>query len=136
MCGEIDENTKEININFVQIDKKEFVEEEKNISEIISEEELIEKINSEKYDENKYYKIILNGDKKFEINTNRILKNITHENIIKIKDKTKLEINLDNLSKQNNLKGIFVKNLLEKIEQNPEEKETIMKAIEIGLNSF
>lgn len=59
-----------------------------------------------------------------------------HQNIIKIKDKTKLEIDLEKLSEQNNLKGIFVKNLLEKIKENPEQKEKIEKAIEIGLNSF
>ena len=97
---------------------------------------MIEKINNENYDENKYYKLILNGNKKIEINTNKILKNISYENIIKIKDKTELEINFENLAKQNNLKGIFVKNLLDKIEENPDDKEKIMKAIEIGLESF
>lgn len=120
----------------MQIDKKEFFEKEVDISEILSEEELIEKINSENYEEEKYYKLILIGNRKTEINTNKILKNIIHENIIKIKDKTKLEIDLESISKQNNLKGIFVKNLLDKIEEHPDEKEKIIKAIEIGLNSF
>ncbi len=125
-----------MNLEFIQIDKKEFVEKELDISDIISEEELIEKINSEKYDENKYYKLILVGNRRFEINTNKILKNIIQNNIIKIKDKTNLKIDLENLSKQSNLKGIFVKNLLEKIEEHPEDKEKILKAIEIGLSAF
>lgn len=136
ILGEIDEKTKDINLEFMQIDKKEFVEKEININDISSEEELIERINNEEFDENKYFKLILIGNKRFEINTGKILKNITYINILKVKDKTKLEIDLETLSKQNNLKGLFVKELLEKIEENPEEKEKIMKAIEIGLNAF
>ena len=136
MYGDIDENTKKVNLEFIKIDKKEFIEKEIDISDILSTEELIEKINNDSYDENKYYKLILIGNKKIEINTNQILKNIVSENIVKVKDKTTLEINLESLSKQNNLKGIFVRNLLKKIEQNPDEKEKIMRAIEIGLASF
>ena len=40
------------------------------------------------------------------------------------------------MARQNNLKGIFVKNLLDKLKENSEEKEKIMRAIEIGLSSF
>lgn len=57
-------------------------------------------------------------------------------NVIKVKDKTKLEINLEKIAMQNNLKGIFVKSLLERQRENPEEQEIIQKAIEIGLNAF
>ena len=134
--GEIDENTKKLKLEFIPVDDKEFVEKEIDISEISSIEELLEKINNEEYDENKYYKIILVGNKKIEININEILKNILQKNIIKIKDKTKLEVDLENISKQQNLKGFFVKNLLEKIEEEPENKEKIYKAIEIGLMAF
>ena len=123
-------------MQFIEIDKIQFVEQKIDITDMISEEELIEKINSEHYEENKYFKLIFIGNKKFEINTNKILKNISHENIIKLKDKTKLEINLENIANQNNLKGIFVKNLLNKIQENPNEKNKILKAIEIGLSSF
>ena len=134
--GEIDENTKKLKLEFIPVDDKEFVEKEIDISEISSIEELLEKISNEEYDENKYYKIILVGNKKIEININEILKNIEQKNIIKIKDKTKLEVDLENISKQQNLKGFFVRNLLEKIEEEPENKEKIYKAIEIGLMAF
>lgn len=136
ICGEIDENTKKLKLEFIPVDDKEFVEKEIDISEISSIEELLEKINNEEYDENKYFKIILVGNKKIEININEILKNILQKNIIKIKDKTKLEVDLENISKQQNLKGFFVRNLLEKIEEEPENKEKIYKAIEIGLMAF
>ncbi len=134
--GEIDEETKKLNLEFIPIDEKEFVEKEIDASEILSEEELIEKINEGNYDESKYYKIVLTGNKNIEINTNKILENTIYKNIIKIKDKTTLKIDLSSIAKQNNLKGIFVKNLLEKIEEEPENKEKILKAIEIGLLTF
>lgn len=123
-------------MEFIKIDEKEFAEKEINTNEISYFEELLEKINNENYDENKYYKLILTGNKKHEINISELIKNINNKNIIKIKDKTKLEINLENISKQNNLKGMFVKELLEKIKEEPENKEIIEKAIEIGLLAF
>ena len=85
---------------------------------MLSQEEIIESINERDFDEKKYYKLIV------------------HQNFIKIKDETKLEVNLEKLSKQNNLKGIFIKNLLERLKEHPEEKEKIEKAIEIGLDAF
>lgn len=134
--GEINEDTKELNIEFIQVDNKEFEEKEIDISECLSKEELIEKINSEQYEEDKYFKIVLTGNRKIEINTNDILKNIEIMNVIKIKDKTKLELDLEKIAMQNNLKGIFVKSLLEKQKGDPENREVIQKAIEIGLSAF
>lgn len=86
--------------------------------------------------ENTYAKINLIGNRKIEIEPLEIIKHIATQNIIKIKDKTTLEINLVELSKEASLKGLFIKNLLEKIEQEPENKEKIEKAIEIGLTAF
>ena len=136
MYGDIDERTKHIKLEFIPIDDKEFIEKEIDITNILSTEEIIENINYKIYDENKYIKIILIGNRKMEINTNEILKNIIHQNIIKIKDKTKLEIDLEKIASQNNLKGFFIKNLLEREKENPEERELIERAIEIGLNAF
>lgn len=136
IVGEIEENTKALNLQFVQIDDKEFVECEINITEISTKEELIEKINLKEIEENKYYKIILTGNRQFEINKYEILKYIESNNIIKIKDNTKLKYDLEKIATENSLKGIFVKELLEKIKENPEEKDTIEKAIEIGLEAM
>lgn len=71
-----------------------------------------------------------------EIEPLKILKHILIPNVIKIKDKTRLEVDLKMLANQNSLKGLFVKNLLERIEKEPENKEKIEKAIEIGLSAF
>ena len=125
-----------ININFIELDNRQFEEKNLDISEINSEEELIEKINQENYENNKFYKIILIGIKNVEFNIPRILKLINNKNILKIKEKTEEKYNLNNLAMQNNLKGIFVKKLLKKLEEHPEEEEYIKKALEIGLKMF
>ena len=125
-----------LEINFEKIDEKEFQELNFNISEIFSEEELIEKINLINLEKDKYYKIIFTGNKNIEINTNKILKNIDKKNILKIKDLSKIKINLEKIKNENNLKSYFL-NEIEKIKnENNYSEEEIEKAIEIGLQSI
>lgn len=128
------EKDKKLEIAFIPVDKTEFVEKQLDITEIISKEELIEILNGISVEENKYYKIILTGKRNFEINISEILKEMQNENILKIKDNTSIKIDLEELAKQKSLKGIFVKNMLEKI--NEENKVQIIKAIEIGLDAM
>lgn len=125
-----------IKINFIKLDNRIFEEKNINISEINSEEELIEKINEIKLEKNKFYKIILIGQKNIETNTSRLCKFIRDENILKIKDKTEIKYNIDNLAKQNNLKGLFVKKMLEKVNEDNSNIDEIKKSIEIGLKAF
>ena len=132
ILGELDKEN--INLKFLPMDNKEFKELELNISEINSVEELIEKINNLNLEENIYYKIILVGDKNFEINIYNLFKYINNENIIKIKNNTKLKINLEEISKNNNLKGLFVKEILDELNKNNYNKEILEEALEIGLN--
>lgn len=132
LVGEINEQNKKVSLEFVELDNKEFVEKKLDISKIESQEELIENINQIKIDENKYYKIILVGTKKLELNTNELIKHIQNKNIIKIKNRTKIEYDLEKISKEQSLKGIFVKELLEQI--NEENKEQILESIYIGLS--
>jgi len=120
--------------DLVKVDKKEFVEQELDITEIISKDELIEVLNTIQISANKYYKIIFTGKRNFEINIYEILKLIENKNIIKIKDNTSMKIDLLGLAEQKSLKGIFVKNMLEKITE--ENREDIIKAIEIGLEAM
>ena len=132
VVGNIEENTKKLSLQFIALDDKEFVEINLDVSAIASKEELIEKINDIKIDNDKYYKIILGGTRNIEIDTNDLIKYITNKNIIKIKDKTKVEYDLDKISKEQSLKGIFVKELLEQI--NEENREQILESIYIGLS--
>ena len=124
IVGEIE--NKELNKKFIKIDNREFVEYELDISNILSEEELIEKINNIK-EENKLYKIILVGYRNFPINFNIKLIN---KNIIKIKNNTKIKIEY----KENNstLKGLFIKKLNERKNNNLIDEKTYEEILEIA----
>ena len=82
------------------------------------------------------YKIILVGNRNFEINTREILRALEKTNILKVKDKTKVNYDLEELSKQNNLKGIFVKEVLDMYNKGLCTEEEYQKAIEIGLDAM
>lgn len=101
-----------------------------------SKEDLIEYINSLNLEDNKLYKINLVGKRNFEINPREILNLVEPQNILKIKDFTKLNYNLDEIKKENTLRGIFVTEALKKIESGEYTKEEIEKAIEIGISNM
>ena len=121
---------------FVKLDDTEFTKLEQNVDKLYEKEDLIEKLNELKLDENKLYEIELVGNRNFEINTREIFKFITNNNILKLKDNTKIKYNLDELKNEKTLKGLFVKEMLKKLEDNIYSEEEINKAIEIGLNSL
>lgn len=55
----------------------------------------------------------------------------------KVRDKSEFKLDFDALSKENTLKGVFVKNMLAKIENaNDSEKETLKYALAIGIKAF
>lgn len=131
VVGEIDLENKKIQTEFIPLDNKEFIELEFAIDNINSKEELIENINKLKLEDDKYYKIILTGKKQIDIDTIYLLKNMEDKKIIKIKDKTSTKYNLEKISKEQTLKGIFVKELLSQI--NNENEKQILESINIGL---
>jgi len=133
VVGEIEKN-KELKLEFVELDEREFKEQYIDISEIKTIEELLEKISEIELEEKNYYKIILTGKRNFEINTYKLYKQIEIKNIIKIKDKTKINYNLEEISNDISLKGIFAKEMLKKLENKNIDKEIIEKAIEIGMD--
>lgn len=130
IVGNFDE-VKKLEIAFIPVDKKQFEVIQFPVDEIVSKEELIETINSQNWDENFYYKLILTGKRNFNIEPLEIIKCIIPKNIIKLKNQTVLKIDLEKIAKEESLRGIFVKNLLAK--QTSENREKIQRAIEIGL---
>lgn len=132
IAGEIEKDG-EVKLEFVKLDDKEFVEKEIDAVKFNSEEDLCLELQNLELDENNFYKIILVGKRNFEINTKRILKMVSRENILKIKDFTKPNYDLEELAKGNNLKGYFVKEALKKLELGEASEEEIERAIEIGL---
>ena len=134
IVGEFKE--KELNLNFVPLDEKEYKVIQLDITNMNSKEELIEKIENVDIKENEYIEIVLNGNRNFEINVYELLKLVLNDRVIKIKDKTKIGYDLDKLSNETTLRGLFIKEMKEKLKNeniNEEEKEIIEKAIEIGL---
>ena len=130
------EKNKIANIKFIKLDERIFEEIKLDISEFNSQEEIIEKINELNLEETNNYKIILVGNKKTEINIKEIIKLISKNNILKIYDETEIEYEIDKISKQNNLKGIFINELLNEINNEKYSEEDAKKIIKLGLNLF
>ena len=88
---------------------------------------------------NELIEIILIGKRNFEINTYELNKLIFNEKIIKIKNKTKINYNLEKIVNENTLKGLFAKNIKNKLNDETlteEEKEIVEKAIEIAFDAL
>lgn len=133
ICGELDKTN--INISFIKIAEIEFEEKELDCTDVISIEEISEKINNLQLEKNKLYKIILIGKRNMEINVYDLLKLNIDDRIIKIKNKTKPNYDLESLTKETTLKGLFTKEMLKRLKEasSDEEKEIIEKAVELGL---
>lgn len=125
-----------LEINFKKMDTTIFEELNLDISTCKVNEELIERLNSLSLEQHKLYKINLIGTRTFEINTNEILKLIDNKVILKIKDLTQTNININKILEQNNLKSFFVKELLSKQVDDNISEEDIKKAIELGLQAL
>lgn len=121
---------------FIELDYRNFEEIKILVDNLGSKEDLIERILTYPFNETSLYKIILVGKRSFEINARDILKMLSQTNVLKVKDETKLSYDLEELSKQNNLKGIFVKEVLSMYQNGLCSEEEYQKAIEIGLNAM
>lgn len=130
---------KELETAFVPVDDKEFILKEIDVTDIISKEELVEKINEEVFDEKYFVEVILIGKRNFEINKYEIINLISNDSVIKIKDNTKIKYDLEKLANENTLKGLFAKEMLEKLKDpyiGEDEIEIIEKAIGIGMEAL
>ena len=134
-----DINKEKINLNFIPLDDTEFKLYDLDVTGIISKEELIEKINELEFNENNLIEIILIGKRNFEIDRYELYKLISNDKIIKIKNKTKINYELDKIANDTTLKGLFAKEMLKKLNDeniSGEEREIIEKAVEIGMEAL
>ena len=125
-----------ISIDFIRLDERKFEEIELKVDEFSSKEDLIDRILSLNLNDMNLYKLILVGKRNFEINTREILRVVARENVLKVKDETIINYDLEELSKQKNLKGIFIKEVLEMYNKGLCTEEEYQKAIEIGLEAM
>ena len=126
--GEIE--NKKVVTTFIKADEREFKELDFDVTNIFSEDELIEKLNLINT-ENNLYKINLIGERNFIINLDIRL---IQKNIIKIKNNTKLKIELK--ENNNTLKGIIIKQLNEKLKNNEINKNDYDQVTELILKIF
>ena len=64
---------------------------------------------------------------------------LVDETVIKIKNKTKINYDLEKIANETTLKGLFAKEMLQKLNNeniSNEEKEIIEKAVEIGMEAL
>ncbi len=137
IVGEIEKG--KIDLEFIPLDETEFKLYDLDVTDIISKEELIEKINELNFDENNLIEIILVGKRNFEIDKYELYKLILNDKVIKIKNKTKINYNLEKIANDTTLKGLFAKEMLEKLNReniSDNEKEIIEKAVEIGMEAL
>lgn len=134
VVGEIEKHS--ITKEFVKFDNRVFEELELKVDGFNSKEDLIEYILGFNLRKDYMYKLVLVGHRNFEINPREILKLIDNVNILKIKDSTKLNYDLHELAKENNLKGIFIRKVLERGKVEELTDEEIEKIIEIGLEAM
>ncbi len=131
IVGDISKN--ELDLQFVSLDESEFKIINVDITEMISSDELIENINNLQIDENDYYEIYLIGKRKFEIDKYALKKMITNQRIIKLKNLTKRDYDIQKIVDENTLKGLFVKEILDRMKNEDLDKELLENALEIGL---
>ncbi|MGN1299504.1 MAG: exonuclease SbcCD subunit D [Candidatus Scatovivens sp.] len=125
-----------LSTEFLKIDDRIFTEYELNVENCGSNEEIIELINDLKFDEKELVKIILIGIKNFDIDVIKITGLITNQNIIKIKDKTTINIDVEKIIKENSLKGLFIREVIEKYNNNEIDEEEVQTIIQIGIDAM
>lgn len=134
------------NLQFVPTAKRMHLAENVDVSGIVSSNQIADKVLQflkEKYGDtftDNLYKIILTGeiDEGAVISLPEITTRLNDTlYFAKLRDKTEVRLDFEALAKENTLKGIFVKNMLNKIENaNDDEKEMFKSAMNIGIKAF
>ena len=124
VIGEIE--NKKVKIQFKKMDPQQFVIKEIDITNFQTIQEVIDHLELD----NDIYRLVLTGVR--HVNISNIEENVKElpNYITEILDNTYLEYNLDEIAKQNTLKGVFTKNMLKKLEENPDKEKIILNAIE------
>lgn len=133
-------------LRFVPMSKRRHICEKIDVTGINSSAEistaavtLLREKYGEQYGEN-LYKIELTGSisEDFNLNLTEILSRVSEKvYYAKIKDRTELSVDTEKLAGEISLKGLFVKNMLERINSaNEEEREALENALKLGLRAF
>ena len=131
-------------LSFVKTSKREYIQTSVDITDVFGYNELREKIVQSIEGESRetnFHKIILTGEisSDFNIDLNIINQKLSEDfYYCKVVDKTTIKYDLEELSKGYSVKSIFVKKMLEKIENedNEDQKEILNLAFKLGILSL
>ena len=132
IVGKIENN--ELQTEFISLDETEFKIMEVDISDMSSIDDIAQYLNSLELAQENLYEIYLQGSRSFEIDKYNLKKLIDNQNIIKLKDKTKMSYNLELIAKDNTLKGLFVQEIIKRMNDTEADMELLEHALEIGLD--
>lgn len=143
ICGEIGKNY--CNLKFIETAKRTYRCEEIDIGDAKNTNDICNIILAalkekfgEKYTDN-LYKIVLTGkvDENLAINCTEIQTHLGESVFfVKLRNNTEIAIDLPLLARENSLRGKFVKIMLQRCEDEPENAEQIMRSLYLGLKAF
>ncbi len=119
-----------IDFQFVKVDETEYETKTIDITDCTSIVEIIDKLDLQDY----FYKIELTGVRNVDVKKLIDELYISNEKVCNVIDNTRYEYDLEKIAKQDTLKGLFVRNILEEIKNNPEDERTLMQALEYVLH--
>lgn len=132
-----------VNLEFVPLNKRTYYEIEVDITGAMSNDFIKSKVIAavDENHHNNIYCINLKGEisDEFILNTDTISSIVKpYFFAVKIKDKSTVKLDIEKLSREYSIKGLFSAKMLKKIEEaeNEDEKEKLMKALKIGLQSL
>ncbi len=82
------------------------------------------------------YRVVLKGARNVDIKDVKDAISTLGKDVCEVRDATHLPYNLEEIAQQKTLKGIFTKKMLQELEKYPNQRELIMKAIEITYGSL
>ncbi len=128
------------NLEFISVSKRQHIHEKIDITDIEDISSHIINILSTKYQNHadNLYKIELTGiiEEDFSLNISELSARLSNSlYFVKLKDSTEYKIDYELLSKEASLKGVFVKNMLSKIKESPENKN-LKTALKLGIKAF
>ena len=127
-------------LKFIPVSKRQHIHEKIDITDIENIADHILTILSGKYENfaDNLYKIELIGSipEDSELNLAELTARLSNKlYFVKFKDSTEYKIDYELLSKEASLKGEFVKNMLEKIKENPD-NQSFKTALKLGIKAF